>query len=197
MWILNSREITYEQNHFVHKSLWNGNPMIAWGEKQDRITFRNNLVYDWQYPVGKPDTHYFVGNWNANVTNGIHENNTIAKDGRVFLDPERTVMTHLGEPDIDTVSSVLWNRTKDNWDPSIGALSTAAHVIAGFQVVNPNPDPLPEPEPTPTPDPDPTPDPVIHLTIVISSSQAKEIADAIQNLADAVSGLLSTQEPNP
>lgn len=152
MWILNSREITYEYNHFVHKSVWNGNPMISWGEKQDRITFRNNLVYDWKYPSGKPDSHYFIGNWPQNVTNGIHEKNTIAKDGRVFLDPERSVLTHLSQPDIQAVSDALWLRTKENWNSSMTAANAVSYVIAGFEVVNPSPDPEPEPDPTPTPD---------------------------------------------
>jgi hypothetical protein len=204
MWILNSREITYEANFFVHKQLWNGNPMIAWGEKQDKIIFRRNLVYDWKYPATKPDTHYFVGNWPLNVTNGVHENNTIAKDGRVFLDPERTILTYLAQQDIDGVSDALWTRTKDNWNQSTGAASVVAHVIQGFTVVNPNPDPLPEPDPMPEPDPEPdpmpepdpepepepTPDPpadsVTHITIVIDTKQAESLTAAINALAEAL-----------
>lgn len=155
MWILNSKDITYDGNHFIHKSLWNGNPMIAWGEKQDRIVFENNLVYDWKMPAGKPDTAFFVGNWNANVTNGTMQDNTIAKSGAPFLDPERTVMTYLGEPDIDAVSDRLWNTfTRDTWDATKTADRVVDHVIAGFEVVNPSPDPEPEPDPDPVPVPE-------------------------------------------
>lgn len=172
MWILNSREIVYENNYFVHKSLWNGNPMIAWGEKQDRITFKNNLVYDWQYPATKPETHYFLGNWPQNVTNGVHDSNTIAKDGRVFLDPERTVMTYLFQPDIDTVSDALWARTRDNWLPHMSAYAAVAHVIAGFEVVNPNPDG----------DPDTVPDKVI----AVKESDLLDVISAVEGVLSAL-----------
>lgn len=179
IWTLNARDITYQGNHFVHKTLWNGNNMIAWGEKQDRITVRDNLVYDWAMPPSKPDRGFFQANWAENVTNGLQENNTIAKTGSQFADPNRTLLTWLNETDVDAASLRLRDlHTRDGWDAGRTADKAVEHVIDGFRVVNPIP--VSDTEPEPEPDIEPEPERVV----------AVRESDVVE-LIDAVAGVLS------
>lgn len=167
MWLLNSRDITYQQNYFIHKQIWNGNQMIAWGESQQGITFKDNLVHNWKMPASRPESDLFVGRWAQAVTNGTMGNNTIVKDASLYQDPNRTLFTWLQVPDINAASAVLReSHTREAWDASKTADKAVGYVIDGFRLAIP----------------DIEPDPNIDTVIAVRESEIRALIIAVEGV---------------
>lgn len=142
-YVLNTAEVQWEGNHFVHKPAFAGNPLIMWAsdERHRDITIRDSVVFDWHLRPTATPTDYFENNVHnpspqAGITNLTLINNEIDLPAASYVDPERSVARYYasigGTNDAAAFLMAARNMSKANWNPAFTADAVNDYIRAGF-----------------------------------------------------------------
>lgn len=158
-WVLNTKDVEWASNLFVHKPPFAGNPLFTWREHHENISVHDTIVYDWNLlGPGSPriiPQDYLESNASV-ITNYTLTNNELDTPASNYADPTRTVGSYYasigGTNDPVAFATAIRVQCKDNWNPTFTADAVNDYIRAGFlkAIPIPNPDPVPVPDPPPT-----------------------------------------------
>lgn len=142
-WLLNTLDMQWDKNCFVHKPALAGNPMMHFGttERHENITITNSVVYDWILNSGAPTSTYFEHDvYNDPPAHGITNlqlsNNEINLPAGSYVDPTRTVGSYYasigGTNDSVAFVTAARGRLKANWSTQFTASAVNKYIRSGF-----------------------------------------------------------------
>lgn|GEM_PF-3217578 len=131
VYALNTTNIEYRENLFVHKPSFANNNLFVWGSEHHKaITVAQTVIYNW--PV---DVNYIDDN-KGSIDGYTKENNQINMSAASYLDPGRTVGTYFasigGQTNALAFLQAARGMSKSNWNPEFTADAVNNYIRAGF-----------------------------------------------------------------
>lgn len=155
---LNTENVVWSSNLFVHKAYLRGNPLIYWGEHHQGITVRDSIIFQWDIHAATPAAYLETDSFR--IDGYTLTGNQIDMPAATYVDPTRTVglynTTIGGMDDPLAFITAASGQSKLNWNPALTAAAVNAYIRAGFATAG---DPPPVDPPVDPPPIDPPVDP--------------------------------------
>lgn len=143
-WLLNSQNVRWAGNLFVHKPPFASNDILQWGGNHKDITLTGNVVHNWN-PV-RPD-RLGTATGPAVVTGWTFDGNRVNLDATEYLDASRSVASYNasigGTADAVAFLQSAAQLSKTNWDARLTADAVNKYLREGFGSKQPEPQPQP------------------------------------------------------
>jgi len=152
---LNTRDVVWSQNMFVHKAFLRGNPLLYWGQHHQNITVRDSVIYQWDIHAATPAAYLETDAFR--IDGYTLTGNQIDMPAATYVDPTRTVGSYNttigGMNDPLAFIAAASSQSKINWNPALTAAAVNTYIRSGFAVAGDPPPPVDPPIDPPPVDP--------------------------------------------
>lgn len=153
-YLLNSKDVLWSNNMFVHKQTILGSPILVWGEHHQDITVQGTVIYDWK--TNFTTSASYLESDASRITRYTRADNEIDLPAASYVDPSRTVGSYYvsvgGGNDPVAFLTAAKTLSKANWNTALTADAVNDYIRGGFARVLATPV-FTTPANTTTPDP--------------------------------------------